>query len=67
MGAVTKAIERFKYVRDHAEKETLKESAIKWLEAAEKQKRTSKPYSLYMKIGYQFDNNVRLEPLDEDM
>jgi hypothetical protein len=54
-------------VRDHAESESLREHALKWLGAIEKQKKALKPYSLYLKIGYQYDDNVRLEPLEQDI
>jgi len=70
IGRVGKAVEKFEYVRDNAETEELKANALNWLQTAEteKPKKIVKPYSLYLKIGYQYDDNVRLEPLDrEDM
>ena len=67
MGDIEKAVEKLEYVRDHAAKESLREYAIKSLEAIEKQKKELKAYSLYLKLGYQYDDNVRLEPLDEDI
>ena len=66
IGDYEKAVEMFEYVRDHADKATLKENAIKWLEAMDKQKKAMKPYSVYMKLGVQYDDNVTLEPLDID-
>lgn len=70
IGRVGKAVEKFKYVKDNAETENLKANALNWLQTAETEtpKKIVKPYSLYLKIGYQYDGNVRLEPLDrEDM
>ncbi|MFC1533232.1 tetratricopeptide repeat protein [Thermodesulfobacteriota bacterium] len=67
MGDVEKAIERFEYIRDHAEKEDLKVSASKWLEAAQRRKKALKPYSLYMLIGYVHDDNIRHEPEDMEI
>jgi hypothetical protein len=67
MGDIEKAVERLEYVRDHAESELLREYALKWLQAIDKQKKALKPYSLYLKTGYQYDDNVRLEPLDQDI
>jgi tetratricopeptide (TPR) repeat protein len=67
LGNFTKAVEKFEYVRDHAESASLREYAKRWLQATEKQKRALKPYSLYVKLAYKYDDNVRLEPLDEDI
>ncbi len=66
-GDFEKAVEKFEYVRDHAESELLREYALKWLQAVDKQKKALKSYSLYLKMGYQYDDNVRLEPLDQDI
>jgi hypothetical protein len=38
-----------------------------WLERIRTEKKDVKPYSLYLKIGYHYDDNVPLEPLDEDV
>lgn len=67
MGDFEKAIERLTYVRENAESETLKSHAVKWLNAIEKQKRRLKPYSLFFKLGYAYDSNVTLDPVDEDV
>lgn len=67
LGHFTQAVEKFEYVRDHAESASLREYAIKWLQATEKLKKARKPYSLYAKLAYKYNDNVRLEPLDEDV
>ena len=67
MDDIEKAVEKLEYVRDHAEKADLKDSALKWLEAAQRKKKALKPYSLYMMIGYVHDDNVRHEPEDMDI
>ncbi len=56
------AAEKFTYVKEHAESEILREYALKWLQAMEQQKKSMKPYHIYLKISYQYDNNVKLEP-----
>ncbi len=68
-GSVRQAVEKFEYVRDHSDTEELKANAMNWLQTAETETpaKIAKPYSLYLKIGYQYDGNVRLEPLDMDM
>ncbi|MCP4105547.1 MAG: DUF560 domain-containing protein [Desulfobacteraceae bacterium] len=65
MGDDNAAIEKFEHVRDNAESESLREYAANWLRAMKKRK-TLKPYSIYLKIGYQYDDNVRLEPLEQE-
>lgn len=67
MRDVEKAIERFEYVLDHAEKEDLKVSASKWLEAAQNRKKALKQYSLYLLIGYIHDDNIRHEPENREI
>lgn len=66
-GNIEKAVETLEYVRDHADSKALRENAFKWLQAIEKQRKIISPYSLYLKIGTQYDDNVRLEPVDEDI
>lgn len=67
MGDMGKAGERFTYVRDHADSDTLRALAAQWLDAVEKQKKERRPYGLYVKLGYRYDNNVQLEPEDLDI
>ena len=62
-----KAIEKFKYAKEHADSDSLRQSAAKWLQATEQQQKALKPYRLYFKLGYQYDDNIRLEPLDQDI
>lgn len=66
MGEEEQAIKRFEYVRDNAESESLREYAAKWLAAMEQEQESLKPYSLYAQVGYGYDDNIRLEPLDND-
>jgi len=62
-----KAVKELEYVRDNAESESLKENSVKWLESIENREKALKPYLLYAKVGYQYNDNVRYEPLDEDI
>ncbi len=59
-----KGIEKFEYIRNHTQSEEMRKNAMKWLEVAQKQKKTLKPYMLYFKSSYQHDDNVRLQPAD---
>jgi len=67
MGDIEKAKEKLEYARDQADQGSIREYALKWLQAIEKQKKALRPYSLYLKLSYQYDDNVRLEPVDEDI
>ncbi|MFC1820388.1 tetratricopeptide repeat protein [Thermodesulfobacteriota bacterium] len=66
-GKYDEAIKKFQYVRENAVSPVLKQNAEKWLEAGEDQIRVMKRWSFYGKLGYQWDSNVLLEPLDEDL
>jgi tetratricopeptide (TPR) repeat protein len=66
LNQIDNALEKFIYVRDHATSENLKENAIKYIAASEKKRRELKPYSLYAKVGCLIDDNVTLDPIDQD-
>ena len=66
MGDMENAVKKLEYARDNAKDASLRESAIQRLEAIEKQKKV-KAYSVNMKLGIQYDDNVVLEPVDEDI
>lgn len=59
-----KAIEKFVYLRDHTQSKEMKANALRWLDVAQKQQKSLKPYTLYLKLSYQHDDNVRLQPAD---
>ncbi len=54
------AIEKFQYVRDHALSASLRENAVRWLQGTAARADASVPYRFYLKIGYQYDDNVLL-------
>lgn len=45
----------------------LKSYASKWISALDKKKQIKKPYHLFAQLSYQYDSNIRLEPIDEDL
>jgi tetratricopeptide (TPR) repeat protein len=67
MGKLKEAGEKFEYVRDNTDSDQLRKNAVEWLAAIERQKAAAKPYRLYLKVGYQYDDNVVLEPVDQDI
>lgn len=66
-GDTAKAVETLAKVRDTAESELLRNNASNWLRAIEKYRKTHKPYSLYLKLGFGYDSNVPLEPINQDL
>ncbi|MBN2282429.1 MAG: tetratricopeptide repeat protein [Deltaproteobacteria bacterium] len=63
-GDEVRAQEHFRYVAGMAEDDLLKAYALSWLELYKARERA---YDLYGKIGIQYDSNVVLEPVDEDV
>ena len=61
------AIEAFQFVIKTAQDMDLKASAEQWAKALAKQADTPRRLSLYLKAGGQYDDNVRLDPVDEDL
>lgn len=61
IGKTDRAVEKFEYVRDHAETGALKANAEKWLRVLKAEKREDRPFNLYAKLGWLYDDNVRLE------
>ncbi|MCP4348230.1 MAG: DUF560 domain-containing protein [Desulfobacterales bacterium] len=60
-GQSEKAIEKFNYVKEHANSASLEKNAEKWLSSIQNK---SKPYDIYLKISRQYDDNVRLYQSD---
>ncbi len=67
MGESGKALDKFAYVKEHAESESLRENAGKWIQVISEREKAAKPYSLFLKTARRYDDNVRLEPLDTDV
>jgi tetratricopeptide (TPR) repeat protein len=66
MGDYDAAARKLEYVRDYGDTDSIKQNALKFLEVINRRKKALKPYSLFAKLGYRYDSNVRLEPDDED-
>lgn len=66
IGDPENAVRRFAYLRDYGRTDEMRNRAQEWLSSIEKQKSKDKPYSLYAKLAYQYDNNVTLEPVDDE-
>lgn len=83
MGNTAEAFRKLENVKDNSSSHKLRKMAETWLQdlkkqettqakqavprAEEAQEKSLRPYSLYLKAGYQHDDNIRLEPLDLDI
>lgn len=61
------AVKLFEHVMKIADSEDLKENARSWVQVIKKNQASAKPYHLYLKTGYLYDDNVVLEPTDLDI
>jgi tetratricopeptide (TPR) repeat protein len=73
-GRTEKAVELFEWVKACAEPPELRENAAALLHTIRKEKikkgkeeEIVKPYSLYLKAGFYYDDNVPLDPVDRDV
>jgi len=62
-----KALDKLGYVETQASSEKLRHSARKWQEVIRAQQARSSRYNLYLKLGMEYDDNVRLESIDESL
>jgi tetratricopeptide (TPR) repeat protein len=66
-GFFDKAVNQFEHVAGISESEDLKNNAQLWIQTIRNRQAASRPYSLYLKTGYIYDDNVVLEPADQDI
>lgn len=66
-GDLAQASEKLRYVIANSDSAVLRSNAEKWLDEINRMTRTRKPFSTYLKTGLQYDDNVRLDPLDQDL
>jgi tetratricopeptide (TPR) repeat protein len=61
------ATELLSYVVENADSEALRENARKWMKSVEKRQKALKPFTLLGRISRRYDDNVVLEPIDQDI
>lgn len=61
------ALNSFEFVVQHSEKPSLQDQAKQWIDTLSKMKTRIRPLRIMAKMGAQYDDNVRLEPLDLDL
>lgn len=67
LGRLEAAEGHFGHVAEIAEAEDLKENARLWIKTVRNKRAAVKPWSLYVKTAYVYDDNVVLEPADQDV
>ncbi|MCD6584391.1 MAG: tetratricopeptide repeat protein [Desulfobacteraceae bacterium] len=67
LGRFDEAVKKFEHVMAVADSEDMKENARSWAQSIKKEQSATKPYCLYLKTGYLYDDNVVLEPADLDI
>ena len=66
-GEPEEALGRLGYVESRATSEKLRESARQWQEVIRREQAKNAPYNIYIKLGLEYDDNVRLDPINEDI
>ncbi|MBS3808721.1 MAG: tetratricopeptide repeat protein [Desulfobacterales bacterium] len=66
-GDISGALERFNYIIASDAPISLKEAARQWRRRLKLEQQARKRYRLYVKAGMQYDDNVCLQPEDDDL
>jgi hypothetical protein len=67
LGRLDTAESQFDHVAETAQPGDLEENARLWIKAIRSKRAALKPWSLYVKTAYVYDDNVVLEPTDQDI
>jgi Tfp pilus assembly protein PilF len=66
MGQEDRALERLSYVKTNTDSEVVRGNTGRWIQTIETGKKERKPYKLQVRLAYEYDDNVPLEPRDQD-
>lgn len=66
MGQDAQAVDKLTYVMVNTEAENVRDNAGRWIDKIRSGKKESKPYTLEFKLASEYDDNVPLEPADQD-
>ena len=66
MGQDAQAVDKMIYVKANADSKDVRDNAGRWIEKMQADKKERKPYKLQVKLAYEYDNNVPLEPTDQN-
>ena len=66
MGKDAQAVKKMTYVKANTESKDVRDNAGRWIEKIQAGKKERKPYRIEVKLAYEYDDNVPLEPTDQD-
>jgi tetratricopeptide (TPR) repeat protein len=66
MGQDAQAVNKMTYVKANTKSKDVRDNADRWIEKIQTEKKARKPYRLQAKLAYEYDDNVPLEPTDQD-
>jgi len=66
MGQNAPAVDRLTYVKNNSDSQDVRDNAGRWIQKIQADKKEQKPYALEAKLAYEYDDNVPLEPTDQD-
>ena len=60
------ALDRMNYVKSNSDSEVVRANASRWIQTIQAGKQAQKPYTIDLRLAYEYDDNVPLEPTDQD-
>ena len=66
MGQKIQALDKMTYVKTHTESKDVRDNAGRWITKIRAEIKESRPYRFQIKLAYEYDDNVPLEPTDQD-
>jgi tetratricopeptide (TPR) repeat protein len=66
MNQKAQAVDKLTYVKNNSDSKDVRDNAHRWIEKIKAGKKVQKPYALELKLAYEYDDNVPLEPIDQD-
>jgi len=65
-GQAAQALERMTYVKNHGDAKEIQDNATQWIEKIQAGGKAKKPYEIALQLAFEYDENVPLEPEDQD-
>ena len=60
------ALDRMNFVKSNSDSEVVRANAKRWIQSIQAGKQAQKPYKIDLRLAYEYDDNVPLEPTDQD-
>jgi len=61
-----RALDRMNFVKTNTDSEEVRANAERWIQTIQAGKPVQKPYKIDLRLAYEYDDNVPLEPTDQD-